>query len=74
MAWDYISDSNGGIQVVVGLDLAYYTKKATLSVWRPVITTRENGVDNFDCVKTVYQVNMHSLPCFMTKFDIPTVK
>lgn len=74
IAWDYISDSNGGIQVVVGLDLAYHTKEATLSVWRPVITTGEDGVDDFDCVRTVYQVSMHSLPCFMTKFDISTVK
>lgn len=74
LAWEYISDSDGGIQVVVGLDLAYKTKEATLSVWRPVITTGEDGVDDFDCVRTVYQVSMHSLPCFMTKFDILTVK
>lgn len=74
LAWEYISDSDGGIQVVVGLDLAYNTKEATLSVWRPVITTGEDGVKDFDCVRTVYQVSMHSLPCFMTKFDILTVK
>lgn len=74
LAWEYICDSDGGIQVVVGLNLAYKTKEATLSVWRPVITTGEDGVDDFDCVRTVYQVSMHSLPCFMTKFDILTVK
>lgn len=74
LAWEYISDSDGGIQVVVGLDLAYNTKEATLTVWRPVITTGEDGVRDFDCVRTVYQVSMHSLTCFMTKFDIPTVK
>ncbi|KAA6414449.1 MAG: hypothetical protein FRX48_01198 [Lasallia pustulata] len=55
LAWEYISDSDGGIQVVVGLDLAYNTKEATLTVWRPVITTGEDGVRDFDCVRTVYQ-------------------
>ena len=56
-----------------GVEL-YNTKEATLSVWRPVITTGEDGVDDSDYIRTAYHVNMHSLPRFMTEFDIPTVK
>ena len=70
LAWDYISDSNGGIQVVVGLDLSYNAKGASLSVWRPVITTGEDGIDDFDCVRMVHQARIHSPPCSMTEINI----
>lgn len=35
LAWDYITYSNGDIKMVVGLDLRYDTKEATVAVWRP---------------------------------------
>jgi hypothetical protein len=60
IAWDYIGDSDGSIQVVIGLNLNYNDKGARLSVWRPNITTREDGRDAFACVKTVHQVRIHS--------------
>jgi hypothetical protein len=41
LAHDYIIGSRGNIKVVVGIDLEYTGKKATLSVWRPQI--RVNG-------------------------------
>jgi hypothetical protein len=59
VAWDYVSDSNGGIQAVVGLNLNYSDKGASLSVWRPVITTGADGIDDFDCVRTVHQARIH---------------
>ena len=44
LADDYILGSNSDIRVFVGLDIEYKTdKKATLSVWRPKITTNEVG-------------------------------
>jgi hypothetical protein len=60
IAWDYIGDSNGGIQVVIGLNLNYNDKGASLSVWRPHITTEKDGITYFDCVRTVHQVRIHS--------------
>lgn len=56
VAWDYIGGSNGGIQVVIGLNLAYKCKGASVFVWRVQITTGEDGIDDFDCVRTVAQV------------------
>jgi hypothetical protein len=35
LAWDYITYSNGDIKMVVGLDIRYDTKEATVAVWRP---------------------------------------
>ncbi|TAQ84869.1 hypothetical protein B7494_g6802, partial [Chlorociboria aeruginascens] len=55
LAWSYIINSNGGIQVVVGLDLDYSNKRASLIVWRSVITTGVNGIDTLKCVKTIHQ-------------------
>jgi hypothetical protein len=60
IAWDYIGGSGGGIQVVIGLNLNYKDKGASLSVWRPSITTEEDGRRYFDCVRTVYQVRIPS--------------
>jgi hypothetical protein len=70
LAWNYISGSDGGIQVVVGLELSYNTKAASLSVWRPIITTGEDGIKDFDCVKTVHQARIHSPPHSITVIDI----
>jgi hypothetical protein len=41
LARDYIIGSRGIIKVVVGIDVEYTGKKATLSVWRPQV--RVNG-------------------------------
>jgi hypothetical protein len=60
IAWDYIGGSGGGIQVVIGLNLNYKDKGASLSVWRPTITTEEDGRRYFDCVRTVHQVRIPS--------------
>jgi hypothetical protein len=57
---DNIGGSGGGIQVLIGLNLNYKDKGASLSVWRPTITTEEDGRKYFDCVRTVYQVRIHS--------------
>ena len=35
LAWDYITYSYGDIKMVIGLDLQYDTKEATVAVWRP---------------------------------------
>jgi len=43
LASDYIIGSRGSIQVVVGIDLEYTGKKATLSVWRPQIRRNKAG-------------------------------
>ena len=56
VAWDYIGGSDGGIQVVIGLNLDYEGKGATIFVWRAQITAGEDGIDDFDCVRTVAQV------------------
>lgn len=61
LAWDYVNDSNGEIRAVVCLDLNYRDKGASLSVWRPVITTGADGIDDFDCVRTVHQARIHLL-------------
>jgi hypothetical protein len=44
LASDYIISSRGSIKVVVGIDLEYTGKKATLSVWRPQIRHSEAGM------------------------------
>lgn len=40
LAKDYICGSNGGIKIVIGLDLEYSdtSKRATISIWRPLKT------------------------------------
>lgn len=45
-----IGGSNEGIQLVIGLNLAYKAKRASV-VWRVRITTGEDGIDDFDCVR-----------------------
>jgi hypothetical protein len=43
LASDYIISSRGSIQAVVGIDLAYTGKQATLWVWRPQIRRNKAG-------------------------------
>jgi hypothetical protein len=43
LADDYILETNGSIRVVVGLDLDYKTKKATVSIWRPQYVINQQG-------------------------------
>jgi hypothetical protein len=43
LASDYIIGSRGSIRAVVGIDLEYTGKKATLSVWRPQIRRNKEG-------------------------------
>lgn len=58
LADNYILESNGNIRVVVGLDLDYKTKKATVSMWRPkYVTTGQDKLD-LEAAQTVHQVSM----------------
>src|SRR5271168_1425610 len=43
LADDYILGSTGEIRVVIGLDISYEGKMATLSVWRPLFQTNDSG-------------------------------
>jgi hypothetical protein len=43
LASDYIIGSRSSIRAVVGIDLEYTGKKATLSVWRPQIRRNKEG-------------------------------
>ena len=44
VAGDYITESSGNIQTVIGISIRYQsTKKATLSTWRPKYSLDEQG-------------------------------
>jgi hypothetical protein len=43
LADDYILETDGSVRAVVGLDLDYKTKKATVSIWRPQYVTNQQG-------------------------------
>jgi hypothetical protein len=43
LARDYIRGSEASIQVVIGIDLEYTGRKATLTVWRPQMRVRDSG-------------------------------
>ena len=43
LADDYILETNGSVQVVVGLDVDYGTKRGTVSLWRPRYKRNEQG-------------------------------
>ena len=43
LADDYILGSRGSIKVVIGIDLEYTGKKATLTLWRPQIRRNQAG-------------------------------
>jgi hypothetical protein len=42
LADDYILGSDGNIRVVIGLDINYRRKMATLSIWGPRIVSNDN--------------------------------
>ncbi len=43
LAEDYILGANGDICVVIGLDVEYSGKRATLSIWRSRVVNTEDG-------------------------------
>ena len=43
VAQDYILGSGGNIRVVVGIDIDYKDKSATLSIWQPRLQANEAG-------------------------------
>jgi hypothetical protein len=53
LADDYILESNGIIRVVIGLDVEYRGKTATLSVWRPRFSINEDGDEELEAEQTV---------------------
>ncbi|OBT82435.1 hypothetical protein VE02_08926 [Pseudogymnoascus sp. 03VT05] len=54
LADNYILESNGNIRVVIGLDLDYKTKKATVLMWRPeYVTTLEDELE-LEAAQTVH--------------------
>jgi len=53
VADNYILETNGNIRVVVGLDLDYKTKKATVSMWRPKYVTTQQGEVDLMAAQTV---------------------
>ena len=53
LADDYILGSNGNIRAVVGLDIEYRGKMATLSVWQPRILINDDGSAELQAEQTV---------------------
>jgi hypothetical protein len=53
LADDYILGSDGNIRVVIGLDVEYKCKMATLSVWRPRFSINEDGDEELEAEQTV---------------------
>jgi hypothetical protein len=53
LANNYILETNGNVRVVVGLDLDYKTKKATVSIWRPQYVTTQQGEVDLVAAQTV---------------------
>jgi hypothetical protein len=53
LADNYILETNGNIRVVVGLDIDYKTKKATVSMWRPQYVTTQQGEVDLVAAQTV---------------------
>lgn len=62
LADNYILESDANIRVVVGLDLDYKTKKATVSMWRPEYVTNQQDKVELVAAQTVdHQVStMHA--------------
>ncbi len=66
LADNYILETDGNIRVVVGLDLDYNTKKATVSMWRPQYLTTQQGELELVAAQTVErQVSMVQDPNFI---------
>jgi len=53
LADNYILESDANIRVVVGLDLDYKTKKATVSMWRPEYVTNQQDKVELVAAQTV---------------------
>jgi hypothetical protein len=53
LADEYILGSNGNIHVVIGLDVEYRGKMATLSIWRPRFSINEDGGEELEAEQTV---------------------
>jgi hypothetical protein len=53
LADDYILGSDGNIRAVIGLDIEYRGKMATLSVWRPRFSINEDGEEELEAEQTV---------------------
>ena len=57
LAYDYLVQSNGGVRLVIGLNIRYLrSKRATMSVWRPVHT-----IDGLDCKEVLFKVALYNL-------------
>lgn len=61
LADEYILGSNGSIRVVVGLDVEYSGKKATLSVWRPQLLVNSAGEQELQAEQTVVNLVCKSI-------------
>jgi hypothetical protein len=53
LADDYILGSDGNVCAVIGLDVEYRGKMATLSVWRPRILINDDGSEELQAEQTV---------------------
>jgi hypothetical protein len=53
LADEYILGSNGNIRVVIGLDVEYRGKMATLSIWRPRFSINGDGDEELEAEQTV---------------------
>jgi hypothetical protein len=53
LADEYILGSNGNIRVVIGLDVEYRGKMATMSVWRPRFSINGDGDEELEAEETV---------------------
>jgi hypothetical protein len=46
LADDYILGSDGSIRLVIGIDIGYNNKSATVSTWRPMLQVNATGEEN----------------------------
>jgi len=53
LADDYILGSDGNIRAVVGVDVDYTGKRATLLIWRPRFRTNDAGEEELDAYQTL---------------------
>jgi hypothetical protein len=53
LADDYILGSDGNIRAVIGLDVEYRGKEATLSIWRPRFYINRDGDEELEAEQTV---------------------
>jgi hypothetical protein len=53
LADDYILGSNGNIRAIIGIDIEYRGKMATLSVWRPRVLINDDGSKELQVEQTV---------------------